>query len=372
MAEEEPTTRDFLGREAPIAFKSQPALPAAGGAPVGASAAPAAPGGTGALVGGGGAAEKANAPSEAIQQALRALGLAGRFGDIATKVSPGSPSAGVPAAPQELLGPSGRFGEPGSGGDLGLSIESSAPAAAPAFDYVQFLSDYPSSYVPYLAAAQAIPSIVGRAESGTLPAGEQALMDIVDLVGAAFSPATFGLSSGLSGALDQLIGQIFGEPHVPHRIRELQGEAGVGNALQGILEPLAAAGTPEEIWAAFEPTTTQNFRTGRHTGYPIFATGEDITEASLMKALASGDPNALDFGFQAGISADVLPQANQALNQATRQQAALIQAAQAGEPTAQAILAQRKAARGAELAANEQAHLAFLRQPYAGYTGDAP
>ena len=128
----------------------------------------------------------------------------------------------------------------------------------------------------------------------------------------------------------------------------------------------------EEVWAAFQPTTTQNFRTGRHTGYPIFASGEDITEASLMKALASGDPNALDFGFQAGISADVLPQANQALNQATRQQVALIQAAQAGEPTAQAILAQRKAARGAELAANEQAHLAFLRQPYAGYMGDAP
>ena len=99
---------------------------------------------------------------------------------------------------------------------------------------------------------------------------------------------------------------------------------------------------------AFQPTTTQNFRTGKHSGYPIFATGEDITEASLMKALASGDPNALSFGFQAGISADVLPQVNQALNRATRQQAALIQAAQAGEPTAQATLSQRKAQRAAE------------------------
>src|SRR5437016_10280465 len=109
MAEQEPETVDWLGRVVPLAFKNQPALPAAGGAPVGASAAPAAPGGTGALVGGGGAAEKANAPSEAIQQALRALGFAGRFGDIATRVSGRPPSPGVPAAPQELLGPSGRF-----------------------------------------------------------------------------------------------------------------------------------------------------------------------------------------------------------------------------------------------------------------------
>src|SRR5438132_12459953 len=103
MAEQEPETLDWRGRVVPLAFKNQPALPAAGGAPVGASAAPAAPGGTGALVGGGGAAQKTNAPSDAIQQALRALGLAGRFGDIATKVSAGSPSPGVPAAPQELL-----------------------------------------------------------------------------------------------------------------------------------------------------------------------------------------------------------------------------------------------------------------------------
>src|SRR5437667_7932572 len=93
MAEEEPTTRDFLGRESPIAFRSQPALPAAGGAPVGASAAPAAPGGTGALVGGGGAAQKANAPSGALAEALRAIQLGGKFGDLAQRAFSDAPTS---------------------------------------------------------------------------------------------------------------------------------------------------------------------------------------------------------------------------------------------------------------------------------------
>jgi hypothetical protein len=121
------------------------------------------------------------------------------------------------------------------------------------------------------------------------------------------------------------------------------------------------AGTPEELWQAFQPTTTENFRTGRASGYPIFASGEDLNQASLMKAIQSGDPKALTFGYQAGIEPGVLEQVNSALNATVQNQVSLIRAAEQGDPNAQGILAQRAEARATRRreaeAANQRAEL---------------
>jgi len=85
---DDPQTIDYLGAPQPIAFKNQPALPVAG-APIGGGVAPSGPGGVGAgpsLGGpggasGGGSASAASSsnPLALAQQALKALGLAGKL-----------------------------------------------------------------------------------------------------------------------------------------------------------------------------------------------------------------------------------------------------------------------------------------------------
>jgi hypothetical protein len=322
------------------------------------------------MVGGGGVAgDTGSAPSEAVAQALRVIGLGGKFGDIAQRALASAPATrgstgGVSlsdvvrsGAPETI----GATGGPVAGPE---GVEGAVSTGAPSgVDSGGVSVGGPSLGGAILGAGvnilRGIPTYEQIANS-TYSDVEKAIL-IGQLLGAKgsegfFSPFLFGAPLGLSEGALSFFRNIFGDPPLTHKQREQIGEGGVISGFNQLSSDIQEAGTPEELWQAFAPTTTENFRTGRASGYPIFASGEDLNQASLMKAIQSGDPTALTFAYQAGIEPGVLEQVNAALNATVQNQVSLIRTAEQGDPTARGILAQKAEARATRRREAEEAN----------------
>lgn len=352
---------DFLGVKSPLALQSSPALPVAG--PVVGGAAPASMGGGGTVApvaGGGGPAARtgarAGAPSASVQQALQALKMGEKAARAIGSLGQSQPTKGGgvnqdPNAPEaQQGGQSGTPPVPVPPASMDLFKDFPEEIITPEASGVDMATL--GAYAPYaqaaLAAAELVPNVVGRAGS-KMPAGEQAALAANEAIGIAAAPWTAGLSTVVTPAFDAIISDWFGKPHKSRAESAALGNRDLSTSYSTLLQDLQSAQTPEELAAAFSQVEGEGYRDNKMP-YPI-AQGFDVRDrGALLAAINSGDPEALNFLWQGGGTQEAVGGANTALNNAVRQQVALMRAAQAGDPQAQALLQERLAAKQARAA----------------------
>lgn len=375
---------DFLGRKVPVAFKNQPALPAVG-PPAGASAGPVTPGVQGATqAASGAAAAGAEGGSAALAQALKALNLTGRFGEIAKKLYPSK--EGVTAPPGAMAG-AGAVASAAAGGGVGtgssdLTLSTAERLTGPGVnEQVSILKELAAkgfiSQEELATQLQGLGAVGGGAPGGLTAADinlattaeqgvtgaadytaaasgltglltgyfskqgmpppsteeEAYLRMALDLVGALSGPVTLGFGSGITSAIEFGLSDLF-RPHIPHAVREAREVSGLYENTRELMSVISRARTPEELADAFGYVNQR--RTTGEGQYPL-AAGFDLQDrAAAIKAFQGDEP--VSFGWQAGVPVERLTTANDALNQSVQMQIALMRAAEAGDPSARQIL----------------------------------
>lgn len=373
-----PTATDYLGRQVPVAFRAQPALPAVG--PPTAAAGPTTMGGQGFAEPGKAASASAKGDdggATVLAQALKALGAGSRFADVAKKLFP---KAGTETALG--VGTAAKAGVDtfGGGGDLTLlsSERLTGPGIAQQRAILNELADKGfisqeelTTQLQGLDAVGAAPESLTSAESGATfgegvpevadftgaasavtglitglasrqgrspPSTEEEayLRMILDLGGAISAPVTLGFGPAIASALEFAIGDWF-RPHIPHAVREARGESSAASTMQEYLRNIGRATSYEELYGAFGDDIQRIQGTIGNAPY-FLGSGFDVTDPAAAMAAFRGDAPPT-FAMQAGINVPVLEAINRAFNTGVADQIQLIRAADSGDPIAQKILA---------------------------------
>jgi len=153
-----------------------------------------------------------------------------------------------------------------------------------------------------------------------------------------------------------------------------------GREINSIMPALQAAGTPEQLTQALWPlflNQAEGLPYALMAGvpnaqYPVGGEMRSLPDQNALTKLFSGnDPNAINFTWQQGIRPEDVNTFNSVLNDATRQQMALMQGAQAGYPGSLGLLqGYQKTYADQQRAAQAQADAMYQNYQYPQLTGD--